>query len=262
MGKVGAGLGIGGIVIAIIFSLLTGEDPTQAIDQATQQQQPVSKPTHVATKEENEMAEFVSVVLKDCEDVWHKLLPGEYKDPVMVLYTGGDQSGCGKAEASFGPFYCPADEGIYIDLSFFQELKSDYNAPGDFAVAYVVAHEVGHHVQNLLGTTYEVEQQEARLSEKEANKLSVRLELQADFYAGVWAHHAQRMKNILDPGDIEEALGAASAVGDDKLQEEANGYVVQESFTHGTSEQRMRWFKKGFDTGDIDKGDTFSAKKL
>ena len=219
-----------------------------------QQQQPLSE-------EENEKAEFVRVVLKDTEDVWNKLFQerGEtYQEPVLVLFSGVDQSGCGTASAAMGPFYCPEDGKVYIDLSFYDDLQSRFGAPGDFAMAYVVAHEVGHHVQDLWGISDKVHSMRQRLSEEEYNKLSVKLELQADFLAGVWAHHDQELNNILEAGDIEEALTAANAIGDDRLQKQSQGYVVPDAFTHGTSEQRMYWFKKGFDTGDIEQGDTFA----
>jgi predicted metalloprotease len=279
-GRLGTGVGVVGVIIAVVYSLVTGQDPTRALrgigngssaNRTTNSRDAYDNPRvqdNINRKREktDEMAEFVSVVLKDCEDVWNKLFQEkyreDYREPVLVLYSGGDESACGTADAAMGPFYCPGDEKVYIDLDFFKELKTKYDAPGDFAVAYVVAHEVGHHVQNLLGTSSEVHAKRAKLSEAEYNKLSVRLELQADFYAGIWAHHAQKMKSILDPGDIDEALGAASAVGDDKLQKKSRGYAMPESFTHGSSAQRMKWFRKGFDTGDIDKGDTFSARDL
>jgi predicted metalloprotease len=193
--------------------------------------------------------------------VWNKLfreqLGQDDREPTLVLFSGRDQSGCGTASAATGPFYCPADQKVYIDLSFYDQLRSRFQAPGDFAMAYVIAHEVGHHIQNQLGISGQVHEQQQQVSKAEANALSVRLELQADFLAGVWAHHAQEMKNILETGDIEEALGAANAIGDDRLQMESQGYVVPDAFTHGTSEQRMYWFKKGFQTGDINQGDTF-----
>jgi uncharacterized protein len=278
-GRLGAGVGVVGVVIAIVYSLITGQDPTRALQgmgggsgslgsnrNTGQEVRMQRQQERNREKGKDDMGDFVSVVLKDCEDVWNKLFMEEfkedYREPVLVLYSGGDESACGTADAAMGPFYCSGDEKIYIDLDFFNDLKSRYDAPGDFAVAYVVAHEVGHHIQHLLGTSAQVHQKRRSLSEAEYNKLSVKLELQADFYAGVWAHHAQKMKSILDPGDIEEALGAASAVGDDKLQKKSRGYVQPESFTHGTSAQRMKWFRKGFDTGDIDNGDTFSARDL
>ncbi|HEX6227511.1 MAG TPA: neutral zinc metallopeptidase [Chryseolinea sp.] len=256
-GKIALGGGAG--IIIVILSLLLGQNPLDYIDGGgggpqVQQQQPISEA-------ENQQAEFVKVVLKDTEDVWNKLFQerGEaYQEPVLVLFSGMDQSGCGTASAAMGPFYCPADSKVYIDLSFYNDLQSRFGAPGDFAMAYVVAHEVGHHVQHLWGISDKVHSLRSRLSEEENNKLSVKLELQADFLAGVWAHHAQELNNILEPGDIEEALGAANAIGDDRLQKQSQGYVVPDAFTHGTSEQRMHWFKKGFETGDIEQGDTFA----
>ena len=258
-GKIAIGGGAG--LIIVIISLLLGQNPLEYINpggvdgsQIQQQQQPLSE-------EENQKAEFVRVVLKDTEDVWNKLFQerGEtYQEPVLVLFSGVDQSGCGTASAAMGPFYCPEDSKVYIDLSFYDDLQSRFGAPGDFAMAYVVAHEVGHHVQDLWGISDKVHSMRQRLSEEEYNKLSVKLELQADFLAGVWAHHDQEINNILEPGDIEEALTAANAIGDDRLQKQSQGYVVPDAFTHGTSEQRMYWFKKGFETGDIEQGDTFA----
>jgi predicted metalloprotease len=200
-------------------------------------------------------------VLAETEAVWSQLLEG-YREPTLVLFTGRVQSACGSASSASGPFYCPGDERLYIDLSFYKELKDRFNAPGDFAQAYVIAHEVGHHVQNLMGLTDKVHGMRATLSEEEYNKMSVRLELQADYLSGVWAHHAQNTQQILEEGDLQEALGAASAIGDDRIQKQTQGQVVPDSFTHGTSEQRMRWFKKGFDAGDLSEWDTFSAEEL
>ena len=203
-------------------------------------------------------------MLASTEDVWTDIFRQQGKDyrkPTLVLFTEQVRSACGSAGASVGPFYCPGDEKLYLDLTFFNELQTRFRAPGDFAQAYVIAHEVGHHVQNLLGLMDRVDAARARMSEAEANELSVRLELQADFFAGVWAHYAQQ-KGLLEAGDIEEALGAASAVGDDRLQRQTQGYVVPDSFTHGTSEQRSRWFRKGLETGDIRQGDTFNARSL
>jgi len=257
-GKIAIGGGAG--IIILIISVLLGQNPLDYINpggegsQIQQQQQPVSE-------EENQKAEFVKVVLKDTEDVWNKLFQerGEtYQEPILVLFTGVDQSGCGTASAAMGPFYCPEDSKVYIDLSFYDDLQSRFGAPGDFAMAYVVAHEVGHHVQDLWGISDKVHAARQRLSEEEYNKLSVKLELQADFLAGVWAHHDQQLNNVLEPGDIEEALAAANAIGDDRLQKQSQGYVVPDAFTHGTSAQRMYWFKKGFETGDIEQGDTFA----
>ena len=264
-GRRGLALGGFGTVAVIIISLLLGKNPMdmlQAVNQGQPAQEQTAQPNSPA---DDEAAKFVKVVLADNEDVWHKLFAEQnmdYKEPKLVLFRDAIESGCGDASTSMGPFYCPADQKIYIDLSFYDELKNRFSAPGDFAMAYVVAHENGHHVQNLLGISDKVHQMRERLSEEEYNKLSVKLELQADFFAGVWAHHAQQMKNILDAGDIEEALTAANAIGDDKLQKQAQGYVVPDAFTHGTSAQRMRWFKKGFDTGDINQGDTFGAREL
>ena len=259
--KIGAGIGIGSVVI-FFLAVLLGEDPDKALQQI--QSQPVEQTTsQPISAEEEALAQMVKVVLKDTEDVWNKLfreqLNRSYTEPTLVLFTGEDRSACGFASAATGPFYCPADQKLYIDLSFYQQLKSRFKAPGDFAMAYIVAHEVGHHVQHLLGITSEVASRQRRMSKAEANKLSVRLELQADFLSGVWAHHAQKMKNFLEKGDLEEALNAASAVGDDRIQMQSRGYVVPESFTHGTSEQRMEWFYKGLQTGDLRKGDTFGV---
>lgn len=211
------------------------------------------------------LVSFVKVVLGDTEDVWHaqfQRMGKEYREPKLKLFTGSVNSACGFSSAAVGPFYCPEDEMVYLDLGFFDEMQQRFHAPGDFAQAYVIAHEVGHHVQKLLGITDKVDNLRSRVSERESNELSVRLELQADFFAGVWAHDAQQMKKILDPGDLEEALNAANAIGDDRLQKQTRGFVVPDSFTHGTSAQRVRWFKKGFDTGDINQGDTFNAKDL
>ncbi len=256
------GGGIGAVILAIVITLMGG-DPGAVLNQGggggdaeVSQQVP-------DTPESNASKVFVSKVLKNTENVWAKVLPQQagvpYQNPHLVLFTGQVNSACGGASASTGPFYCPGDHKVYIDLSFFDELKSRFRAPGDFAQAYVIAHEVGHHVQKLVGTSDKVNRQHGRVSETEYNRLSVRLELQADFYAGVWAHHAQEMRNILEEGDIEEALTAANAIGDDRLQKQAQGRVVPDSFTHGTSQQRIRWFKNGFKSGDMRQGDTFSV---
>jgi len=264
----GRGIALGGIgtVIVVVIGLLLGQNPLDLL-QAVNQGQPQQEQTQpvASSAEEDEAAQFVKVVLADNEDVWHKLFDEQgmqYQEPKLVLFRDAVESGCGQASSAVGPFYCPADQKMYIDLSFYDELKNRFSAPGDFAMAYVIAHENGHHIQNLLGISDKVHQMRERLSEEEYNKLSVRLELQADFFAGVWAHHAQQMKNVLEQGDIEEALNAANAIGDDKLQKQAQGYVVPDAFTHGTSAQRMRWFKIGFDTGDIKQGDTFKAEVL
>jgi predicted metalloprotease len=258
-GGLAVGGGIGGLIIGIIYFLLGG-DPSQ-LPQAGPGQQQGGGYSEQQKAADDTLADFVRVVLKDTEDVWGDLLSG-YQKPRLVLFTNGIQTACGGASSAVGPFYCPGDQKVYIDLSFFRDLKNRFGAPGDFAMAYVVAHEVGHHVQNLLGTSDKVHSLQQRGGEREGNKLSVKLELQADFYAGVWAHHAQRLKHILEPGDIEEALNAANAIGDDRLQQETQGRVVPDAFTHGTSAQRMYWFKKGFQTGDIRQGNTFEDQSL
>lgn len=260
-GKAIAGVGGGlGLIIVIIFSFLGG-NPGDLIGNLGTSEQSNTIP-YEESAQEKELAEFVSVVLADTEKVWTKIFEEnglEYVEPTLVLYSGSVNSACGAAGASVGPFYCPGDQKLYIDLSFYQELQEKFNAPGDFAMAYVIAHEVGHHVQTLLGTTEEVMPLRQKLSEEEFNKYLVRFELQADYLSGVWAKHAQGL-GYLEEGDLEEALTAASAVGDDTLQKQARGYVVPESFTHGTSEQRKNWFYKGFENGTIQGGDTFNTK--
>jgi uncharacterized protein len=261
-GAVGIGGGIGTIVLALAIYLLGG-DPT-AILNTVQVNTSDTPSSYQGTAEENELAKFVSVVLADTEDVWSDLLQKEgkeYRKPKLVLYSGSVESACGSAGKSMGPFYCPSDQKLYIDLSFYNDLQTRFKASGDFAMAYVIAHEVGHHVQNLLGTLGEEMARQSRLSEAESNRYQVRIELQADYYAGVWAHFAERMK-VMEAGDLEEALNAASAVGDDRIQKRARGYAVPESFTHGTSEQRRKWFQKGFQSGTIRDGDTFGAEDL
>lgn len=255
--------GLGLVVLIIVISLITGRNPLSLLQQIPLNNGPsVSQSApYQPTPEEEELSQFVKVVLADTEDVWHQLL-SDYREPTLVLFTGSVQSGCGSADASTGPFYCGEDEKVYIDLSFYEELKSRFDAPGDFAQAYVIAHEVGHHVQHLMGITDKVHSMRSQLSEEEYNKLSVKLELQADFLAGVWAHHANNRNNMIEEGDYEEAMNAASAIGDDRLQKQARGYVVPDSFTHGTSAQRQRWFNKGFKTGDLDQGDTFNTTDL
>ncbi|MEZ6084861.1 MAG: neutral zinc metallopeptidase [Phycisphaerae bacterium] len=259
---VAKGGGLGVIIIVILYALLGG-DPQALVQNLPSGGSTQSVPK--GTPADDEHAAFISTVLADTEDVWNALFEGmgdRYVEPTLVLFRDQVQSACGYASSASGPFYCPGDEKVYLDLSFFDELKRRFNAPGDFAQAYVVAHEVGHHVQRLLGTTEEVHRMKGRVSEEEYNAMSVRLELQADFFAGVWAHHAQRSFKMLEPGDIEEALRAASAIGDDAIQKRARGYVVPESFTHGTSAQRVKWFKRGFETGDLNQGDTFEADDL
>lgn len=260
-GKAIAGVGGGlGLIIVIIITLLGGNPEDLMGNLGTTDQQSNSVP-YEETAEEKELAEFVSVVLADTEIVWAEIFKENgmtYSNPTLVLYSGSVDSACGTAGASVGPFYCPGDYKLYIDLSFYQELQNNFNAPGDFAMAYVIAHEVGHHVQTLLGTSEKIMPLRQKLSEEEFNKYLVRFELQADYFSGVWAHHAQGM-GYLEEGDLDEALTAASAVGDDTLQKKAQGYVVPESFTHGTSEQRKSWFYKGYDNGTIRGGDTFNT---
>lgn len=258
-----AGGGIGAIVIAVIIYFLGG-DPSQVLDMQQQQAGPQQELSPQQQAAEAEADSLVRVVLAETEDVWNKQfaqMNRQYEEPKLVLFSGMVQSACGGASAASGPFYCPADHQVYIDLSFYDELVNQLNAPGDFAMAYVVAHEVGHHVQNLLGISEKVQAQRGRVSEAEYNKLSVKLELQADFLAGLWAHHTSKLQNVIEPGDIEEALNAANAIGDDRLQKQSRGYVVPDAFTHGTSAQRMYWFKKGFETGDIRQGDTFNSEQ-
>lgn len=253
-----AGGGIGTIIIGILYFLLGG-NPSELPTQLGSPQQ--TQNAAARSPEEEKLASFTKVVLADTEDVWGEIFKAngkEYSEPSLVMFTQQTQSGCGFSSAATGPFYCPGDQKIYIDLSFFNELQTRFNAPGEFAMAYVIAHEVGHHIQNLSGTFAKAEQQRQNMSETEYNKISVKMELQADFYAGVWAHHDQKMKNVLEPGDIESALNAANAIGDDRLQKRSGGRVVPDAFTHGTSEQRMYWFKKGYETGDIKQGNTFA----
>jgi predicted metalloprotease len=261
--KVGIGGGIGAIVIALIVMLLGG-DPSEVLNVMQNQQSYTETPSdYQPTAHEQELAEFVSVVLADTEDVWHKLFDDSgltYREPTLVLFSSATESACGFAQSATGPFYCPGDEKVYIDLNFLEQLQQRLGAQGDFAVAYIVAHEVGHHVQKQLGVLDQVHQLRGQVSEKQYNEQTVRLELQADFYAGIWAYHAQKMKNILESGDIEEAMNAAQAVGDDRIQKQSQGYVVPDSFTHGTSAQRMKWFKKGFETGNVNNGDTFEQE--
>ncbi|OKP96285.1 neutral zinc metallopeptidase [Paenibacillus sp. P46E] len=257
------GGGIGGIIIVVIVTLLSGGNVGDILGGLTSGSTNTSAP-YEQTAQEKELADFVSVVLADTEEVWSGVFQEEgktYQDPTLVLYTGSVDSACGTATSAVGPFYCPGDAKLYIDLSFYDELQQRFQAPGDFAMAYVIAHEVGHHVQTLLGTTEKLDSVRQSMSEKEYNKYQVRFELQADYLAGVWAKHAQGM-NLLEEGDLDEALTAASAVGDDTIQKQAQGYAVPDSFTHGTSEQRKRWFYKGFRSGTLEDGDTFNAAEL
>ncbi len=259
---VGGG-GLGTLVLAVVVMLLGG-DPNVVLDSGNSIQSP-SQPRQTSLAED-ELADFTSVVLADTEDTWSQIfreqIGEDYPEPTLVLYSGSTQSACGLGQAAMGPFYCPADQQVYIDLSFYSDLKSRHQAPGDFAQAYVVAHEVGHHVQNVLGISNQVRQLQSRASKVQANQLSVRLELQADCFAGIWANRADRARDILERGDIEEALNAASQIGDDRLQQQSRGFVVPESFTHGSSAQRMRWFKQGLATGDIEQCNTFATNQI
>jgi len=261
----GGGLAVGGGLIGAIFLvikfLLGGGDPSQLPQQIPQESREL---TAEEKAKDDERAHFVGVVLADTEDVWAEIfqkMGKHYEKPTLVLFRDATESGCGYASSATGPFYCPGDEKLYIDLSFYQELQERFNAPGDFPMAYVVAHEVGHHIQNLLGISEKMSRLRQQLSEGEYNKYSVKMELQADFLAGVWAKYESN-KQLLEVGDIEEAMSAAQAIGDDRLQRQSQGYVVPESFTHGTSEQRVYWFKKGYQTGDIRQGDTFNDPSL
>jgi hypothetical protein len=261
----GGGIGIGGIIILFVIAWALGINPLALLSgdlgsgSYVEQPQQMSGGTFSSPQEE-ELKEFVAVVLADTEDTWHQLLPqigAQYREPRLVLFSGGAQSGCGFAQSAVGPFYCPADEKVYLDLGFFDELSRRFGAPGDFARAYVIAHEVGHHVQTVLGIEEQVRKARSGMSQSEANVLSVRVELQADCFAGVWANRAHQERGLLEPGDIEEALGAASAVGDDTLQKQAGGRVVPDSFTHGSAAQRTRWFETGYRNGNLSDCDTF-----
>jgi predicted metalloprotease len=257
------GGGIGAVVLTLI-ALLLGVNPGDII-QGDPGTQPGTVPQPGGPLPDDEQSQFIAVVLADTEDTWNALFArsGEdYQEPTLVLFDGVVQSACGFAQAAVGPFYCPDDHRLYIDLSFYRDLRERLGAPGDFAQAYVIAHEVGHHVQTLLGLSQEIASARQRASQAEANALSVRLELQADCLAGIWAHHADRTRGVVEQGDIEEALNAAAAIGDDRLQRQSQGYVAPESFTHGSSEQRQRWFKRGFDSGDVNRCDTFQAAEI
>ncbi|HXV90723.1 MAG TPA: neutral zinc metallopeptidase [Gemmatimonadales bacterium] len=258
-----AGGGLGALILVVV-AMLFGVDPRLLLQGVSAGGGETVEP-YQPTPEEERLADFVRVVLGDTEDTWTALFQGAggtYELPVLVLFSGAVRSACGFADAAVGPFYCPGDRKLYIDLSFYQEMQTRFGAPGDFAQAYVIAHEVGHHVQTLIGVADEVNAARQRVGQEEANALSVRQELQADCFAGVWAHHAQRVRNVLEQGDLEEALTAAAAIGDDRLQRQAQGYVVPETFTHGTSEQRVRWFREGFRTGDTARCDTFQTPAL
>ena len=263
----GGKFGIGTIVVALIASYFLGINPLTllgVLEQMPAQQTQRSAPAQ-SPPADDEMARFVSKVLASTEDTWREIFRTsgkEYQDPKLVLFSGSTPTACGTGQSAMGPFYCPGDHKVYIDLSFYRDLKTRFHAPGEFAQAYVIAHEVGHHVQNLLGISGKVEAQRRRVSEAEGNALSVRLELQADCFAGVWGKHADSMKKILQPGELEQALTAAAAIGDDRLQQQSRGRIVPESFTHGSSEQRVRWFRAGFDSGDVNKCNTFAARQL
>jgi predicted metalloprotease len=265
-GMVGGGLGT---ILLVLVALYFGIDPTTIVNES---QSPLPGPgtpsqsaPYSASPEEERLADFVSVVLADTEDTWHALFRAmgkTYQEPSLVLFSGAVESACGYASAASGPFYCPTDQKLYIDLSFYSDLQSRFGAPGDFAQAYVIAHEVGHHVQNLLGIAQKVHSLRSQVSEVEANKLSVLTELQADCFAGIWAYHADKARRIIEEGDVEEAINAASSIGDDRLQRQSRGYVTPDSFTHGSSAQRVRWFKRGMETGNIGQCNTFQSDRL
>ena len=261
--RLAVGGGIGGVIVVVAY-LLLGGDPLALLE--SQQQAQLSEPGQIDSQgPRDEASKFVAVVLADTEDAWNEIfrqIGRQYEEPKLVLFTDQTRSGCGFASGASGPFYCPDDRRVYIDLGFYRLLQERLGAGGDFAEAYVIAHEVGHHVQNLLDITDRVQAARGRVSESEYNRLSVRLELQADFLAGVWARYADRVKRVVEAGDIEEAMRAAAAVGDDRLQGRSRGYVVPDSFTHGSSEQRVRWFRRGYETGDLRQGDTFNAPDL
>jgi len=256
----GGGLGL---LLLVGVGLFLGVDPSTLMQVVETQQQTIATPPAAGGALEDEQAQFVAVVLADTEDTWTEIFASagrQYRRPTLVLFSGAVQSACGFAQAAMGPFYCPADQKVYIDLSFYTDLQNRFQAPGDFAQAYVIAHEVGHHVQTLLGISEKVQRQKSGLSDAAANQLSVRLELQADCLAGIWAHDADRTRDLLEQGDIEEGLNAASAIGDDRLQKQSRGYVTPESFTHGSSEQRVRWFERGYASGNMNRCDTFASE--
>lgn len=256
-----ATLGIGGTIVVGLIVWLMGGNPMDVITQQLSDTSPTQQ-TYTPNAEDEKSAEFVKKILAGTEDIWTEIFKENgmtYVSPKLIMFSGATTSGCGGASSSTGPFYCPADQTIYIDLSFFKQMKNELNAGGDFAYAYVIAHEVGHHVQNLLGTLGKVNQEQQRMNKKESNRMSVRTELQADFYAGVWAYHDNKNFNSIEPGDIEEGLNAATQIGDDRLQMQAQGYTVPDAFNHGTSAQRKRWLNKGLQTGDITQGNTFNV---
>ena len=259
-GVIGGGIGT---VVLVLLALYFGIDPSVVL-QSVPSGPPAATTQQSQRPEKDPLADFVSVVLADTEDTWHDIFRRHgrtYQEPKLVLFSDSVQSACGFAEAAMGPFYCPQDQRVYIDLRFYRDLKDRFKAPGDFAQAYVIAHEVGHHVQNLMGITAKVQEAQSQSSRVEANRISVRVELQADCFAGVWAHHADKARHILEAGDLEEALNAASAIGDDRLQRQTRGVVVPDAFTHGTSEQRVQWFKRGIETGDFEQCNTFKANR-
>jgi uncharacterized protein len=262
-GIVGGGIGT---IVIVLLALYFGIDPSTILQNVPEIEPPsMTRQQQQPYDGKDQMAEFVSVVLADTERTWHDLFGRfgkTYEEPTLVLFTGAVQSACGFAEAAMGPFYCPGDHKVYIDLSFYEDLKSRFQAPGDFAQAYVIAHEVGHHVQNLLGISEKVQSTMQRVSKAEANRVSVKMELQADCFAGVWGYHADRSRGLLEAGDVEEALRAASAIGDDRIMRQTRGTIVPDAFTHGTSEQRVRWFRRGFESGDINQCNTFKASSL
>ncbi len=258
------GGGLGALLLAAVVALLGG-DPSVVLRQSVPNGDTTATAPSRTSPEDERLKDFVSVVLADTEDTWHTLfrqMGGTYQEPRLVLFSGAVESACGYAQSAMGPFYCPRDRKVYIDLNFYNDLKTKHQAPGDFAQAYVIAHEVGHHVQNLMGISGKVQAMRQQVSAAQANQLSVRLELQADCFAGVWAHHAERSRQILEQGDIEEALNAASQIGDDTLQAQSKGYVVPDSFTHGSSAQRVRWFNQGLKYGNISQCNTFATRTL
>lgn len=264
----GGRMGLGTIAIALVASYFLGINPMTVLNMLSGGGMPAieqSAPAVHRPPADDQMAKFVSKVLASTEDTWNEVFRAngrQYQEPKLVLFTGATPTACGTGQSAMGPFYCPGDQKVYIDLSFYRDLKDRFKAPGEFAQAYVIAHEVGHHVQNLLGIADKVHQTKQRVSEREANALSVRMELQADCLAGVWGKRTDTMKNVLEPGDLEAALTAASAIGDDRLQQQSQGRIVPESFTHGSSEQRVRWFRKGFETGDMNQCNTFKTDRL
>ena len=265
--RTGVGLSIGGVLFLLVLSLL-GINPLPFLGVATKQpdvQMQQADQPYQESAQESKLRQLTEVVLADTEETWKAILPKygvQYVEPTLVLFSEAVQSGCGMAQSGMGPFYCPLDQKVYVDMSFYNELETRFGAPGDFAQAYVIAHEVGHHVQNLVGTAEQVQKAQQRASKAEANELSVRMELQADCFAGVWAKNAAQSRQLLEAGDVEEGLRAASAIGDDRIQKQTQGYVVQDAFTHGSSEQRVRWFRRGLEQGTPEACDTFSTREL